>query len=371
MPPAGTKRPYSGSGSGNRGGPRPPPGAQSSHDPQQPAPTGPYIPMFTEFRNELDEHHDRRERIIKSSRDITAASKKIIFTLQRLRPTTLPITSPLPHHITTEISQYESKIQVLLASLLPDLQDINGNRYLRQISPGLQEYIEAIGFRHYLLKAEVIEWEEAEWYVSGLNAAEVLGEKKESKGATELGDTGDKKDGGEDIEMVDAAATSQISVSGDVATIAVGEGEGEEKAEKKPLHGIKLSHEDYILGLFDMTGEMMRFAITSVATTPLSQLMPTPISSSQGLTEQEILEKEMKRVKSTPQTLLQDLRILKLAFENLDLGKSPFGRDADKKMEVMQECVRKVEYAFYGMVVRGSERPEGWVAELEVGGGGD
>lgn len=37
----------------------------------------PYFPMFDTFRNELDEHHDRRERIIKASRDITALSKKM------------------------------------------------------------------------------------------------------------------------------------------------------------------------------------------------------------------------------------------------------------------------------------------------------
>jgi len=32
---------------------------------------------FEHFRAELDEHHDRKERITKSSRDITAASKKV------------------------------------------------------------------------------------------------------------------------------------------------------------------------------------------------------------------------------------------------------------------------------------------------------
>ncbi len=37
----------------------------------------PFMPMFEMFRDELDEHHDRRERIIKASRDITAASKKM------------------------------------------------------------------------------------------------------------------------------------------------------------------------------------------------------------------------------------------------------------------------------------------------------
>lgn len=35
------------------------------------------LPMFEQFRAELDEHHDRRERVIKASRDITAASKKM------------------------------------------------------------------------------------------------------------------------------------------------------------------------------------------------------------------------------------------------------------------------------------------------------
>jgi hypothetical protein len=40
-------------------------------------PTSPYIPIFEDFRSELDEHHDRRERIIKASRDITAQSKKM------------------------------------------------------------------------------------------------------------------------------------------------------------------------------------------------------------------------------------------------------------------------------------------------------
>ena len=44
------------------------------------------LSIFGTFRDELDEHHDRRERIIKTSRDITALSKKIIFSLQRSVP---------------------------------------------------------------------------------------------------------------------------------------------------------------------------------------------------------------------------------------------------------------------------------------------
>lgn len=39
--------------------------------------TSPFISVFQGFRDNLDEHHERRERIIKASRDITAASKKM------------------------------------------------------------------------------------------------------------------------------------------------------------------------------------------------------------------------------------------------------------------------------------------------------
>lgn len=36
-----------------------------------------YTSIFESFREDLDEHHDRRQRIIKASKDITAASKKM------------------------------------------------------------------------------------------------------------------------------------------------------------------------------------------------------------------------------------------------------------------------------------------------------
>lgn len=39
--------------------------------------SSPFMPMFETFRAELDEHHDRREKTIKASRDITALSKKM------------------------------------------------------------------------------------------------------------------------------------------------------------------------------------------------------------------------------------------------------------------------------------------------------
>ena len=52
-------------------------GQKRSHTEAMETSSSPFIPMFEKFRAELDEHHDRRERTIKASRDITAASKKM------------------------------------------------------------------------------------------------------------------------------------------------------------------------------------------------------------------------------------------------------------------------------------------------------
>jgi hypothetical protein len=61
------------------GGSQDMPGIKRHHDgkTKERARTSPFMPMFEVFRDELDEHHDRRERIIKASRDITATSKKM------------------------------------------------------------------------------------------------------------------------------------------------------------------------------------------------------------------------------------------------------------------------------------------------------
>lgn len=44
---------------------------------KQQQPRGRFHDMFEGFRDELDQHHDRRERIVKASRDVTAQSKKM------------------------------------------------------------------------------------------------------------------------------------------------------------------------------------------------------------------------------------------------------------------------------------------------------
>ncbi|KAF8422511.1 translin-associated factor TraX [Tirmania nivea] len=238
-----------------------------------------FMPIFTIFRDELDEHHDRRERVIKASRDITALSKKMIFTMQRSRS----LYAPQPPFIEKDIAQRTSQIHALFTSILPDLTSgtLNSHRYSWNISGGIQEYLEAISFHHYL-------------------------------------------------------------TTGRLLTIT--------QAQASLPEGINLTIEDYFGGIFDLVGELMRLAITIIATTPLDQ--------------------EGGGVKSPK--ILNDLREMRAFFESLNTRGMGIVKEVEKKMGVMRTCVEKVEGAVYGMLVRGRERPAGWVLDVSVtdGGGG-
>lgn len=164
--------------------------------------------------------------------------------------------------------------------IAPDLTGINAWRYQRQISGGIQEYMEAISFQHYLRHQTLITLEEASETLPGT---------------------------------------------------------------------VHLTGDDYVLGIFDLVGELMRFAITTMATTGT-----LPGSSSEECATND-------------RDILIDLRALRTSFQALDTsscGGTGLGKDVEKKMEVMKTCVEKVETAVYGMIIRGRERPKGWVPDL-------
>ena len=122
------------------------------------------------------------------------------------------------------------------------------------------------------------------------------------------------------------------------------------EAQAQIPYNVMLTEEDYALGLFDLSGELMRFAITSMATTGT-----LPRGREDG-----------------DRTILGDLRLLRLLFESLDTtarngSGSPFKRDVEGKLEILKQSVEKVEVAAYGMIIRGRERPKGCVPEVDNG----
>jgi predicted translin family RNA/ssDNA-binding protein len=138
---------------------------------------------FVQFRTDLDEHNDRRERIIKvsvslqfscrqlnwikASRDITSLSKKIIFLLHR----TVTENAHEPDHILSlrAASRGRDKlceVQILFAALKHEFAGDRFWRYQRNVSPGLQEYIEALSFTHYLEQGTLVSFDEVQLTLS-------------------------------------------------------------------------------------------------------------------------------------------------------------------------------------------------------------
>jgi len=190
--------------------------------------------------------------------------------------------SGIPAKIASDNLEKVNIMHAQLTAIAPDLAGINSWRYQRQISGGIQEYMEAITFDHYLKYQALMTIEEAS-----------------------------------------AALPDTIELTGD----------------------------DYVLGIFDLVGELMRFAITTMATT--GSLPSSCKDDVNGV--------------ASDRDILMDMRELRMSFQALDTtscGGTGLGKDVEKKMEVMKTCVEKVETAVYGMIIRGRERPKGWIPDL-------
>ncbi|KAI0473584.1 Translin [Xylariaceae sp. FL0804] len=283
------------------------------------APRNQYTSMFEAFRDELDEHHDRRMRIGKVSRDVTALAKKVIFSLQRVRK----LGHPLPEGITSEADERLREIGALLATIAADVAGMNRHRYNL---PCLEELVEAVAFAHYLRTQTLMTPVQA----------------------------------GAAVPTADGAPAVELTAA------------------------------DYAGGVFDLTGEMMRFA---TAVTALSGRMPggshhhqqargesKEASTQQGQQQQQkegkVAEEKRgeggakKKEGDESRTILADMQdVSSMLHICPPLGG---GRTYGKKQGVMVEQVRKVERLGYGVIVRGNERPKGWMPDLnEARGGGE
>ncbi|KAL2268210.1 hypothetical protein VTJ83DRAFT_3056 [Remersonia thermophila] len=306
---SGTKRDWSGNAK-RRDGPR---------GPQKPVVKNAYTPMFEALRDELDAHHDRRERLVKASRDVTALSKKIIFSLQRVRK----IERELPSNIQAEVDSRLAEIAKLLAAMAPEIQGINRYRYARSLMC-LEELAEALTFSHYLRTQTLLGPDELASLVDDLVR----------RGAAP-----------EDAVMADAGDTAGADTSAPPAPPAPTESPTESPT-------VALTLDDYIYGVFDLTGEMMRFATTSTALTGTLAGGASDGSADEAGDE-------------PPRTILHDMHELGTFFEMLPV---PPGNRVqwEKKLAVTRQSVRKVERLGYDRIVRGSERPKGWVPDLDA-----
>ncbi|ETW87547.1 hypothetical protein HETIRDRAFT_469678 [Heterobasidion irregulare TC 32-1] len=217
---------------------------------------------FVAFREELDDYNDRRERLIKSSRDITNLSKKVIFLLHRVINTdSASDDRTLSLHAAQEGRKKLGEVQLLFKAMRPELTGDRFWRYQHSVSPGLQEYIEALSFAYYIEHGMLITYADVQRSLS------------------------DEEDG---------------------------------------LY-FPLPVSDYLLGVSDLTGELMRFAISSISKRGPGRSKASEVSSF--------------------------VRGCKADFD----GFTPHVRELSKKQHVTQQSLLKIEQAAYTITVRSSE----------------
>ncbi|KAK3738920.1 hypothetical protein RRG08_006487 [Elysia crispata] len=258
------------------------------------------IQAFRIFQKELDSRNDRNERIVKLSRDITIESKRIIFTLQRcagLEDKEVVLNEAL--------MKFEELYKSKFFPLALELDGQDPYQYLRAFSPGLQEYVEALTFFHYLLDKNLINIERVRSHLTFPRIASHSFEQ-------------------ETPSTVKSINTPHTNMDKEKYSWHPG-GSNDESSELKSHVLVPIPPSEYMLGVADFTGELMRMAINCVGARDLK----------------------------TPSLVLNLMRVINSAFNNF--GNIP--RELRQKTRVLSQSLQKVERACYTLRVRGSEIP--------------
>lgn len=217
----------------------------------------PIVKSFRKYADELNEKHDRYERIVKLSRDITIESKRLIFLLH-----TIDNRKTNNQQILDDaLVRLKNLCSTHFAAIASELATLDQYQYGRAYSAGLQEFIEAFTFYDYIVNGQVKDWKALQEILTfdAVVAPEKVGD--EAAGGTDAVDgavggktTGDTADG----EGIVAPVMEQEKI---VTDEAAGGDVAPSKGEKivclvQPV--------EFMLGLADLSGEIMRKCINSL-----------------------------------------------------------------------------------------------------------
>ncbi|BGP45325.1 hypothetical protein JCM10450v2_001143 [Rhodotorula kratochvilovae] len=275
-----------------------PPAAPSTSSPEDaPAPAkrsraDTLLDTFTSFRAELDAHHAQRERIVKLSRDVTALSKQLIFTLHRVGS---------GRGMEAVFKEAEGKMQGLRA-LFEKLQgEVKGAdfwRYERSVSPGIQEYLEGFTFYHYLEHHTLPTLAEAQ--------ASLFPPSPPS-----------------DSSANPSSSSSSAPTSAPAA---------------EPYFHVTI--DDYLGGVADLTGELMRLAIASVG----KNLSDSLAGGKDGAGPEDKGFADIDRIGRMVREIQGEMTPL-----------AAYARWLPKKLQVLDQSLAKIENASYNLRIRGAE----------------
>ncbi|XP_057531147.1 uncharacterized protein LOC130809395 [Amaranthus tricolor] len=213
---------------------------------------------FSNYAEYLNNLNDKRERVVKASRDITMNSKKVIFQVHRIGK----------DNKDEVLEKAENDLQAVRNKYISRLvKELNGTDFWklrRAYSPGVQEYVEAASFCKFCRTGTLL-----------------------------------------NIDEINASFLPLNNPSVD------------------PL---QINILDYLLGLADLTGELMRLAISRI---------------SDG--ELDFADKICRFVRDLHRELI-------LLVPDMDDN-----HDMKTKMDTMLQSVMKIEHACFSVHVRGSE----------------
>nr|AFK37169.1 unknown [Lotus japonicus] len=213
---------------------------------------------FAKYAQYLNDLNEKRERVVKASRDVTMNSKKVIFQVRRMsKYNKLEVLEKAEKDLAAVRDQHISR-------LVRELQGTDFWKLRRAYSPGIQEYVEAATFCSFCTSGTLLKLDEINNTL---------------------------------LPLSDSS-----------------------------LRPLQINILDYLLGLADLTGELMRLAIGRI---------------SDG--EIQFAEKICRFVRDI-------YRELTLVVPHMDDSS-----DMKIKMDVMLQSVMKIENACFSVHVRGSE----------------
>ncbi|BGO88872.1 hypothetical protein NBRC10512_002228 [Rhodotorula toruloides] len=252
------------------------------------------LDAFHGFRTELDAHYAQRERIVKLSRDVTALSKQLIFALHRIGG------GRSRKQVFKEVEGKMADLRVLFEKLQGEVQGADFWRYQRSVSPGIQEYLEGFTFYYYLQHHSLPTLEEAQASLVPPTPQPAASASVPTSAPTN--------------ELSDTAATDQ-------------------PVEAAPYFRVTI--DDYLGGVADLTGELMRLAIASVG-----KNLSDSLAGGDGGGDFASIDKIGRLV-----------REIKGEMDPL----APYAYWLPKKLQVLDQSLGKIENASYNLRIRGAE----------------
>ncbi|XP_058059165.1 translin-associated protein X [Anopheles bellator] len=245
----------------------------------------PIMQCFRQYALELDAKHDRYERIVKCSRDITIESKRIIFLLHTI--------DPRKNNEAKVCEEAKNRLEALFRNqffgIAKELQGKDAYQYARAYTNGMQEFIEAFTFYQYSSGQDISDWQAIQRRLS--------------------------------YEQHPDPTRTEPSLPSDQNEC---ESAQEGKNDEQGTAMVCLQPLDFVLGLGDLSGEVMRKCINALGS---------------GQVDSCFIHCRF----------LQDLY---RGFVSVSSARS---REFSHKMSTMRQSLLKSEKVCYNVTVRGSE----------------